>query len=71
MGCWLEMHDASSQAHVRIHGHAFFVPKTAPGHTARVQARLVGGAEEECAEHGEKKPGLARVELEATGVEID
>ena len=41
MGCWMQLEDASGQAHVRMHGHHFFVPKTAPGHLARVQATLV------------------------------
>jgi hypothetical protein len=83
-GCWMELADAAGQAHVRMHGHSFFVPRTAPGHTARVQARLVparGGAMDceghahagamDC-ENAEKDPsGTARVELDATGVEID
>ncbi|HSY25748.1 MAG TPA: DUF4920 domain-containing protein [Polyangiaceae bacterium] len=82
-GCWMELADASGQAHVRMHGHSFFVPRTAPGHTARVQARLVParggmncenpaqGAPMDC-ENTEKDPsGTARVELDATGVEID
>jgi len=82
-GCWMELADTSGQAHVRMHGHSFFVPRTAPGHTARVQARLVpahGGMDCESPAHGgamdcenaEKDPsGTARVELDATGVEID
>ena len=45
------------QAHVRMHGHNFFVPKTASGHVARVQATLVKGSDEECAEKG---PATAR-----------
>ena len=82
-GCWMELADASGRAHVRMHGHSFFVPRTAPGHTARVQARLVParagmncenpaqGAPMDC-ENTEKDPsGTARVELDATGVEID
>jgi hypothetical protein len=83
-GCWMELSDTSGEAHVRMHGHSFFVPRTAPGHIARVQARLVparaagmdcegpahaGGA---ACENTEKDPsGTARVELDATGVEID
>jgi len=70
MGCWMEIRDESGQAHVRMHGHDFFVPKTASGHVARVQATLVKGSDEECAEKG---PGgtVAKVELDATGVELD
>jgi|HubBroStandDraft_6_1064221.scaffolds.fasta_scaffold266084_1 hypothetical protein len=71
MGCWMELQDASGQAHVRMHGHSFFVPKTSPGHLARVQATVVkpAGAADDC----EEKPGssVAKVELDATGVEID
>jgi hypothetical protein len=72
MGCWMELQDASGQAHVRMHGHSFFVPKTSPGHLARVQATVVkvAGAADDC----EEKPGssgVAKIELDATGVEID
>jgi hypothetical protein len=71
MGCWMELQDATGQAHVRMHGHSFFVPKTSPGHLARVQATVVkpAGAADDC----EEKPGssVAKIELDATGVEID
>jgi hypothetical protein len=68
MGCWMELQDDSGRAHVRMHGHNFFVPKTASGHVARVQATVVAGAtEEDCAE----KSQLAKVQLDATGVELD
>ena len=71
MGCWMELQDASGQAHVRMHGHSFFVPKTSPGHLARVQATVVKapGSADDC----EEKPGagVAKIELDATGVEID
>ncbi len=40
-GCWMELKDAAGQAHVKMAGHAFFVPKTASGHNARVLAKLV------------------------------
>jgi hypothetical protein len=68
MGCWMQLEDASGQAHVRMHGHTFFVPKTAPGHIARVQATLVkrAGGAADC-EEGKS----AKVEIDATGVEID
>jgi hypothetical protein len=76
MGCWMQIEDASGQARVRMHGHHFFVPKTAPGHLARVQATLVpadNGGGTACAEGNaceEGKPA-AKLELDATGVEID
>ena len=74
MGCWMQLEDASGQAHVRMHGHHFFVPKTAPGHLARVQATLVpanapAGCENNACEEG--KAASAKLELDATGVEID
>ena len=71
MGCWMEIRDDASQAHVRMHGHDFFVPKTAAGHVARVQATLVKGSDEECAEKGPSSGSLAKVDLDATGVELD
>ena len=70
MGCWMELEDATGRAHIKMHGHAFFVPRTAPGHLARVQATLVkkaAGAADEC----EEGQASAKVELDATGVEID
>jgi hypothetical protein len=54
-----------------MHGHDFFVPKTASGHVARVQATVVKGSDEECAEKGPAGGTLAKVELDATGVELD
>ena len=71
MGCWMELQDASGQAHVRMHGHSFFVPKTSPGHLARVQATVVkaAGAADDCEE--KSSSGMAKIELDATGVEID
>jgi hypothetical protein len=77
MGCWMEMQDESGQAHVRMHGHQFFVPKTASGHFARVQATIVahpGAAGEKDCEEGAKPTAgraLAKVELDATGIELD
>jgi len=68
MGCWMQLEDATGTAHVRMHGHTFFVPKTAPGHIARVQATIVqpAGAATDCDE-----AKSAKLELDATGVEID
>jgi hypothetical protein len=71
MGCWMEIRDASGRAHVRMHGHTFFVPRTASGHLARVQATVVPSApaaDEDCAEG---KSQVAKVQLDATGVELD
>jgi hypothetical protein len=71
MGCWMELRDSSGRAHVRMHGHTFFVPKTASGHLARVQATVLPSApaaDEDCAEG---KTQVAKVQLDATGVELD
>jgi hypothetical protein len=67
MGCWMQLEDAAGNAHVRMHGHTFFVPKTAPGHVARVQATIVQPAGATDCEDGKS----AKLELDATGVEID
>jgi hypothetical protein len=69
MGCWMQLEDASGRAHVRMHGHSFFVPKTSPGHVARVQATLVKPAG--CVDGCEEGAAAAKLELDATGVEID
>lgn len=72
MGCWMEIRDDSAHAHVRMHGHTFFVPKTASGHIARVQAKVVRGAAGACDESATTSDrASARLELDATGVELD
>jgi hypothetical protein len=72
MGCWMEIQDDSGRAHIRMHGHSFFVPKTASGHRARVQATVIpnrgGSGGEDCTEGSSQ---LAKVQLDATGVELD
>jgi hypothetical protein len=40
MGCWMEIKDDASEAHIKMAGHGFFVPKTASGRKARVLAKL-------------------------------
>jgi hypothetical protein len=67
MGCWMQLEDAAGSAHVRMHGHTFFVPKTAPGHVARVQGTIVQPAGDTDCEEGKS----AKLQLDATGVEID
>jgi hypothetical protein len=71
MGCWMELEDESGHAHVKMHGHTFFVPKTAAGHLARVQARVLREGAAECADSPPPKGSIAKVELDATGVELD
>jgi hypothetical protein len=74
MGCWMEIKDADNNAHIRMHGHSFFVPKTASGRKARVQATVVPAADEkecdEAAERGGVPKPVTRVELDATGIEL-
>jgi hypothetical protein len=54
MGCWMEIKDDASEAHIKMAGHSFFVPKTASGRKARVLAKLVTApGEGACADDGE------------------
>lgn len=85
MGCWMEIKDDASEAHIKMAGHSFFVPKTAAGHKAKVMGKLGPSEEMACGdEHsGHKGKGcraeaesqmgkpLAKLELEATGVELE
>jgi hypothetical protein len=60
MGCWMEIKDDAGEAHIKMAGHAFFVPKTASGHKARVLATLVkNDAEGACADEGMAAAGEA------------
>ncbi len=53
-GCWMEIKDDAGEAHIKMAGHAFFVPRSASGKKARVLATLVkNDAEGACAEEGE------------------
>jgi Domain of unknown function (DUF4920) len=74
MGCWMEIKDDSTQAHIKMAGEKFFVPKTSAGHKARVAGKLVESAsgDVEC-EHETDQAGVqvAKLQLEATGVELD
>ena len=74
MGCWMEIKDDSTQAHIKMAGEKFFVPKTSAGHKARVQGKLVESAsgDVEC-EHETDQAGaqVAKLQLEASGVELD
>ena len=85
-GCWMEIKDDKGEAHIKMAGHSFFVPRTASGKKARVQATLVKSENEgTCGEGSEKhEPGkgckaeaeaqlgrpLAKLELVAQGVEL-
>lgn len=74
-GCWMEIGDETSRAHIKMSGHSFFVPKTAAGHMAVVQGIVKGGppvdecgAKDSCG--GADNGALARLEIVATGVEF-
>lgn len=84
-GCWMELRDEAGEAHVKMAGHSFFVPRTASGKKARVFGKLAGaqagaacgdGHSEHqgagCKAEAEQQLGrpLAKLELEAEGVEI-
>lgn len=54
-GCWMEIKDDSGEAHIKMAGHAFFVPRSASGKKARVQATLVKSESEgSCGEGSEQ-----------------
>ncbi len=75
MGCWMEIKDDTSEAHIKMAGEKFFVPKSSAGHKARVQGTLtdVTGGDVECAKEASEqmRKQVATLQLEATGVEID
>jgi hypothetical protein len=73
MGCWMEIRDEAGQAHIKMAGHSFFVPKDASGHRAVVQGTVLSitTPKDECASEAEKQTGaVAKVEIVATGVEF-
>lgn len=74
MGCWMEIKDDQSEAHIKMAGHSFFIPKSASGHKARVQAKVIkADMDDECAQEAAQQTGkpVAKLQLEATGVELD
>ncbi len=77
MGCWMEIADEKSQAHVKFASHSFFVPKDSHGKKARIEGKVLPSeaAGDTCKAEGCRKgnpldEGLAQVEFEATGVEL-
>jgi hypothetical protein len=59
-GCWMEIKDDSGEAHIKMAGHAFFVPRTASGKKARVLATLVKGDDDgKCGDEGMHAAGGA------------
>ena len=58
MGCWMEIKDDASSAHIKMAGHGFFVPKTASGRKARVLAKL-DKQDDQAACEGEGHEGMS------------
>ena len=75
-GCWMEIKDDANEVHIKMAGEKFSVPKTSAGHKARVQGTVVDVAADsdvECAKEAAAQTGkqVAKIQLEATGVELD
>jgi hypothetical protein len=71
MGCWMEIADPVGQAHIKMAGHSFFVPRDASGHRAVVQGTVLRPSSDECSEEAKAQTGaVAKIEIEATGVEF-
>jgi hypothetical protein len=71
MGCWMELADTRGQAHIKMAGHSFFVPKDASGHRAVVQGTVIKASNDECSQEAKEQTGaVAKIEIEATGVEF-
>ncbi len=71
-GCWMEIADKESDAHVRMSGHKFLVPKSSAGRHAVVEGRVLAKPDEgECEGEAVAATGKpVRVEIDATGVEL-
>lgn len=76
MGCWMEIADSSGQAHIKMAGHSFFVPRDCAGHRAVIQGKVLApnadkgqcGADDGCGQGSSAE--LAKVQIEATGIEF-
>jgi hypothetical protein len=82
-GCWMEIESdepggdrgAAGRAHVKMAGHAFFVPKNCDGHRAVVEGTVKAGPPEDtCSSKdacgGSENGAVALLEIAATGVEF-
>lgn len=74
-GCWMEIGDDTSQAHIKMAGHKFVVPRSSSGRRAIVQGTVKDGAPaNECGSKdqcgGTENGAVAKVEIVATGVEF-
>lgn len=73
-GCWMQLNDTEQRVHIKMHGHSFFIPRNASGRRAVVQGTVISGnpnghCEQEAAEQTGQP--VARLEIDATGVELD
>jgi hypothetical protein len=74
-GCWMEIGDDAKRAHIKMAGHAFFVPKDCTGKRAVVEGTVQGGppadtcgSKDKCG--GEDNGAIAKTEIIATGVQL-
>ncbi|MDP3276992.1 MAG: DUF4920 domain-containing protein [Deltaproteobacteria bacterium] len=72
MGCWMEVRDGRTQAHVRMHGHSFFLPRDVNGKRAVLVGTVVAAhPATECDQSAQSATGqVAQIEFDATGVEV-
>jgi hypothetical protein len=72
MGCWMEIADTDSTAHIRMTGHSFFIPKDASGRRAVLEGTVLAKPDNgECEEEAKQATGrMVKVEIDATGVEL-
>lgn len=68
-GCWMEIKDGTADVNVRMHAHAFFVPKDSRGKKAKVEGQVMLVKDgKEC---DEMNATGATVEFDATGVSFE
>ena len=68
-GCWMEIKDGAADVNVRMHSHAFFVPRDSRGKKARVEGQVLLVKDgKEC---DEMEATGAQVQFDATGVVFD
>jgi hypothetical protein len=68
----MEMRDGQTQAHVRMHGHSFFLPRDVNGKRSAMVGTIVAAhPPTECDESARAATGRqAQIEFDATGVEV-
>ena len=73
-GCWMQLADSEQHVHIKMHGHSFFIPRNASGRHATVQGTVISGNPNgHCEQEAAAQTGqpVARLEIDATGVELD